>query len=192
MNTPAHIAINSFVLGRGRFARFAWPVAFGALLPDLPMLFFYAYQRGWLQLPERAIWSHAYFMPQWQTFFDAFNSLPLIAFAAFFAWRAKRPTWLACLASMALHCVADLLLHNEDAHGHFWPFSDWHFRSPVSYWDPRRHGALFVWLELAATVASCVALWRRGGSWRAIGGVTGALTASGIAFALLMWSGLGP
>lgn len=192
MNTPAHIAINSFALGRGPFARLAWPVALGALLPDLPMLVFYAYQRGWLQLPERAIWSQAYFMPQWQTFFDAFNSLPLIALAAFFAWRARRPAWLACLASMALHCIADLGLHNEDAHGHFWPLSGWHFRSPVSYWDPRRHGAVFVWLELAASVASCVALWRRGGSWRAIGGATGALYAAGFAFALLAWSGLGP
>ena len=191
MNTPAHIAINSYLLGRGRLARLAWPVAFGALLPDLPMLVFYAYQRGWLEAPERAIWSQAYFLPQWQALFDAFNSLPLIALAALFAWRAKRPAWLACLASMALHCVADFALHNEDAHGHFWPFSAWHFRSPISYWDPRRHGTIFVWAELAASIAACAALWRRGGSWRVIGGITGALYAGGVAFALWMWSGLG-
>jgi hypothetical protein len=190
VNTPAHIVLNAYVLGRGRFARFAWPIAFGALLPDLPMLLFYAYQRGWLRVSERAIWSQTYFLPHWQTFFDAFNSLPLIALGAFFAWRTKRYAWLACCASMALHSVADLLLHHEDAHGHFWPLSAWRFRSPLSYWDPRHHGAIFVWLELAASLAACVLLWRRGGSWRAIGSVGGALYAAGIGFALWMWSGL--
>ena len=191
MNTPAHIAINSWVLGRGRFARFAWPVAFGALLPDSPMFLFYVYQRGWLRMPEGVIWSRTYFLPQWQTFFDAFNSLPLIALAAFIAWRARRDAWLALLASMALHCAADLLLHNEDAHGHFWPLSAWHFRSPVSYWDPRRHGEVFVWLELAGSAGASIALWRRGGSWRPIGAVTGALYAAGIGAALWLWTGLG-
>jgi len=189
VNTPAHIALNGFLLGRRGFARSPWPIAVGALLPDLPMLAFYAYQRGLRGAPERTLWREIYFQPQWQAFFDAFNSLPLIALAAFFAWRAKRPAWLACLASMALHCAADLLLHNEDAHGHFWPFSAWHFRSPVSYWDPRRYGAIFAALELAATLAACVALWRRGGSWRAIGAGAGALYAAGVAFALWMWAG---
>jgi hypothetical protein len=191
MNTPAHVAVNAFLLGRGPFARLAWPVALGALLPDLPMFAFYAYQRGWLAVPERVIWSQAYFLPHWQAFFDAFNSLPLIALAAFFAWRAGRPAWLACLASMALHSVTDLALHHEDAHGHLWPFSDWRFRSPVSYWDPRRHGALFAALELVTSLGACIALWRRGGGWRAVGASAGAAYAAGAAFALWMWSGLG-
>ena len=190
MNTPAHIVLNAYVLGRGRFARLAWPIAFGALLPDLPMLLFYAYQRGWLSVPERVIWSQTYFLPHWQSLFDAFNSLPLLALGAALAWRTKRTAWLACFASMALHSSADLLLHHEDAHGHFWPLSAWRFRSPVSYWDPRHYGAVFVWLELAASLAACVALWRRGGSWRAIGSVGGALYAAGIGFAVWMWSGL--
>ena len=187
MNTPAHIVLNTFALGRGRFARFAWPIAFGALLPDLPMFLFYAYQRGWLRAPERAIWSQAYFLPHWQTLFDASHSLPLFAVGALFAWRAKRPAWLACLASMALHSVSDLLLHNEDAHGHFWPLFAWRFRSPVSYWDPRHHGQVFALLNLVALIACSVALWRRGGSWRWIGGGGFACMAAFALFALLQW-----
>ena len=190
MNTPAHIVLNAYVLGRGRFARFAWPIAFGALLPDLPMFLFYAYQRGWLSVPERVIWSQAYFLPHWQSLFDVFNSLPLLALGAALAWRTKRTAWLACFASMALHSCADLFLHHEDAHGHFWPLSAWRFRSPVSYWDPRHYGRVFAALELAASLAACALLWRRGGSWRAIGSVGGALYAAGIGFALWMWSGL--
>ena len=187
MNTPAHIVVNAFLLGRGRFRRFVWPIALGALLPDLPMFGFYLYQRGWLRLPERLIWSQAYFLPPWQTLFDAFHSLPLIALAACCAWRAKRPAWVACLASMALHAIADLLLHHEDAHRHLWPLSDWRFRSPVSYWDPRHHGQLFMALQLAAMLASSVALWRRGGASRWIGGGTLALGAAFGAFALIQW-----
>jgi hypothetical protein len=190
MNTPAHVALNAFLLGRGRFARFAWPVAIGALIPDLPMFAFYAYQRGWLHVPERVIWSQAYFLPQWQTFFDAFNSLPLIALASVFAWRARRLEWLAGLASMALHCIADLALHHDDAHGHLWPLSGWRFRSPVSYWDPRHHGAWVGALEVVASLAACVALWRRGGSWRVIGAGVGALYAVGVGVALVVWSRL--
>lgn len=190
MNTPAHVALNAFALGRGRFARCAGPIALGALLPDLPMFAFYAYQRGWLRVPDRVIWSQTYFLPQWQTFFDAFNSLPLIALAALFAWRARRPEWLAALASMALHCVADLALHHDDAHGHLWPLSGWRFRSPVSYWDPRHHGVWVGALEVAASLSACVALWRRGGAWRAIGAGTAALYAVGVAVAVAVWSGL--
>ena len=154
------------------------------------MFVFYAYQRGWLATPERAIWSQVYFLPEWQAFFDAFNSLPLIALAALVAWRTGQAAVLACLASMALHCLADLALHHEDAHGHFFPFSDWRFRSPVSYWDPRRYGMIFGAFELAASLFACAVLWRRGGAWRTIGGGTAALYAAGIAFALWMWSGL--
>ena len=190
MNTPVHVVLNAYLLGRGRFARFGWPIAFGALLPDLPMFFFYAYQRGWSSVPERVIWSQAYFLPHWQTFFDAFHSLPLIALAALFAWRTKRHALLACLASMALHSVADLLVHHEDAHEHFWPFSAWRFRSPVSYWDPRRYGRAFLAFEFAALVASSAALWRRGGSWRWIGGGGIACMGAFVGFALLNWSRL--
>lgn len=187
MNTPAHVVLNSFVLARGRFQRFVWPVALGALLPDLPMFGFYLYQRGWLALPERAIWSQAYFLPHWQRLFDAFNSLPLIALGAFFAWRARQAVWLAFLASMALHCAADLLLHHDDAHGHLWPFTDWRFRSPVSYWDPRHHGMLFAMLELAAALVASVALFRRGGSARWLGAGAFACYGAFLVFAALRW-----
>jgi hypothetical protein len=191
MNTPAHVVLNTFVLARGRFRSFVWPLALGALLPDLPMLGFYAYQRGWLALPERAIWSQAYFLPHWQRLFDAFNSLPLMALAALFAWRARRPAWLACLASMALHSASDLLLHHDDAHGHLWPLNDWHFRSPVSYWDPRHHGSHFAVLELAASLAASALLWRRGGASRWVGGGGLACYGAFLVFAALRWGAHG-
>jgi hypothetical protein len=41
--TPAHVVLNAFALGRGRFAAHPWAIALGALLPDARMLAFYAY-----------------------------------------------------------------------------------------------------------------------------------------------------
>jgi len=47
-----------------------------------------------------------------------------------------RPTWMALTASMFLHCLADFPLHTEDAHRHFWPFSDFRLDIGISYWNP--------------------------------------------------------
>ena len=64
---------------------------------------------------------------------------------------------------MALHAAADLLVHADDAHRHLWPLSDWRFASPVSYWDPRHHGAWFAPVECVAALAMLAAVRRRAG-----------------------------
>ena len=81
MNTPAHALINLALLGRVTPPAAVLGVLLGGLLPDLPMLVFYAAER--LQgTPEAVIWSERYFAPEWQAFFDAPNSLVLIAAGA--------------------------------------------------------------------------------------------------------------
>ena len=155
------------------------------------MLAFYLYQRVVAANPESFIWGHAYFEPGWQAFFDVFNSLPLIGVAGLIAWRAGSAVWLALFASMALHCLADLPLHNEDAHAHFFPLSTWHFRSPVSYWDPRHYGLVSAAAEALFVAGGALALMRRRGSrpWRVMGAVTlGLYLVLGV-FALSVWVG---
>jgi len=56
LNTPAHVALNALVLGRGRFAPHWLAITASALVPDLPMVGFYAYQRFGLGTPEHVIW----------------------------------------------------------------------------------------------------------------------------------------
>jgi len=189
MNTPAHVAFNALVLGRGRFQPHWLAITAGALLPDLPMVGFYLLERVGRGTPERVIWGQLYFDPGWQSLFDAFNSLPLIALAALFAWRAGATQALAFLASMALHCLADLPLHREDAHAHFWPLTSWRFLSPVSYWDPRHGGAFFLASELALLLAAPFVLRRRSRAWGWVGGVTLAASVGFGAFAAVHWSG---
>jgi hypothetical protein len=187
MNTPAHVALNALALGRGRFQHHWLAITAGALLPDLPMVGFYLLERVGRGTPERVIWGQLYFDPAWQSLFDAFNSLPLVALAAFFAWRTGQTAALAFLLSMALHCLTDLPLHREDAHAHFWPLTSWRFLSPVSYWDPRHGGLLFLGAELALLVAAAFVLGRRSHAWGRVGWATLAATAAFVAFAALAW-----
>ncbi len=190
MNTPAHIILSAVVLGRGRTRAHWLSITAGALLPDLPMFGFYLYQRFGLEQSERIIWSVRYFDPSWQQFFDLFNSLPLIVVGAAIALSRRSRAALAFFLSMALHVAGDLPLHREDAHGHFYPFSNWHFESPVSYWDPAHHGLIFGSIELVGVLVGSLLLIRRGAPWRYVGLTTLGVYGLFAVFVLRTWAGL--
>lgn len=191
MNTPTHVVLNALVLGHGRWRPHWLAITGGALVPDLPMVVFYLYERIVLGTPERVIWSTRYFDPGWQTFIDVFNALPLIALGAFVAWRARASTWLAFFASMAVHCVIDLLVHREDAHAHFFPLSSWRFVSPVSYWDPRHYGAVVGLVELVLVFGGAAVLIRsyEHRPWQVIAGLVLLFTLVPALYALSLWMG---
>jgi hypothetical protein len=149
------------LLGRGPHPELLAPIAVGAVLPDSPMLIFYAWERGVLGTAERVIWSSSYWDPGWQAAIDSLNSLPLIALGLLLSWRLGAPRMLALFASMALHCLCDLAVHHDDAHRHLFPFSDWRFASPVSYWDPAHHGRIFAGFEIVGVLVGSAWLARR-------------------------------
>ena len=161
MNTPGHAVVNLLVLGRRDRASLFAPIALGAILPDLPMMLFYLYQKTWLGTPERTIWSESYHEPGWQGFFDIFNSLPLLALAALVAYAMKLPRVLALFASMMIHAFCDFFLHHDDAHRHFFPFSERRFASPVSYWDPRYYGAIVSSIEIVVVIVGAIWLFKQ-------------------------------
>jgi len=68
--------------------------------------------------------------------------------------------WAFGLAAL-LHALCDLPLHNDDGHPHFWPFTDWVYASPVSYWDPDHHGFAAGLAEAGLSVAVSIILLRR-------------------------------
>ena len=191
MNTPTHVVLNALVLGHGRWRPHWLAITGGALIPDLPMVVFYLYERIVLGTPERVIWSTRYFDPGWQTFIDVFNALPLIALGAFVAWRARASTWLAFFASMAVHCLIDLLVHREDAHAHFFPLSSWRFVSPVSYWDPSHYGAVVGLAELVLVLGGAAVLMTcyKHRSWRVIAGLVLLFSLVPAIYALSLWMG---
>ncbi|NJN75473.1 MAG: hypothetical protein HC796_03580 [Synechococcaceae cyanobacterium RL_1_2] len=158
MNTPAHVIINLLCLGREENQGIIPSVVVGAILPDAPMFVFYLIEKIIKQTPEDIIWQEAYYDRGWQNFIDLFNSLPLILLALTWSlYLGSKVGTLLCL-SMVLHLLGDLPLHHEDAHRHFFPFSDWRFISPISYWDPRYHGLMVAKLEILSVIASSILL----------------------------------
>jgi len=185
MNTPAHALLNLALLGSGSGRGYTRPILWGSVLPDLPMLLFYLWQRIAMGAPEAVIWSERYFDRGWQDFFDVFNSIPLAVLGLGIGFATKRWGGVAFFASMLLHQAMDLPLHREDAHRHFLPFSDFRFESPVSYWDPTRFGA---WASLAeaALVAGCATLlWPRFPKPRVRAILVGLAVLQALAWALL-------
>ena len=167
MHTQTHALINSVFLGKNQDRKASVAILAGALLPDLPILLFYLNHHFILHTSEREIWTESYFLPShWQTLTDLFHSFPLIALSFLFAWSMRKRlsssrTIRLFFASMFLHSLFDFPVHHDDAHRHFFPFSDWKFYSPVSYWDPRYFGAWGAVLEITTSLFFLWILWRR-------------------------------
>ncbi len=165
MNTPSHLIINLAVLRRVEDPHLTWPILVGALIPDAAMFVFYGWAKLIARLPEAQIWSEAFFSPQWQNVFAVGNSIPLAVGGMAIALWLKQPAAIALFISILLHCLEDLPLHHDDAHRHFFPFSDYRFVSPLSYWDPNHHGAIVALLELLLVIGATVYLFPAIQSW---------------------------
>lgn len=160
MNTPSHVLISCAAVG-SRPAGRLWPSLVGGALPDAPIYLFFVYEKLLLRVPEHLIWSRDYFVSPIRPVLDALHSLPLIllALGVALALRNDILKWLSW--SLLLHACADFPLHHDDAHRQFFPFSDFRFASPVSYWDPRHHGAWGASFELVVTAVCVAVLFRR-------------------------------
>ena len=152
MNTPSHLILNLALLRRPVTPVMTWPILIGAIIPDAALFVFYAY----------------YSQP-WQDIFAVGNSMPLGLLAIALSYYLKRQ-WLGFVgASMVLHHLADLPLHHDDAHRHFWPLSSVRFISPISYWDADHFGRLGATLELVLVLLATAYLLPRLSSRRSQG-----------------------
>ncbi|MEM9151583.1 MAG: hypothetical protein AAGB19_14170 [Cyanobacteria bacterium P01_F01_bin.3] len=160
MNTPAHAVFNLALLGRKNKPEWNPLIIWGALIPDLAMFGFYALLKL-ANIPERQIWSVEYYRPFWQNTFDLFNSIPLALVGMAIALYFSRTAIAVLFGSIILHCIQDLPLHADDGHRHFWPFSQFRFESPVSYWDPNHYGMIAGPIELILMVLVSIYVFRR-------------------------------
>lgn len=161
MNTAAHVVINSALLGGNKRPTLVVAILIGSLVPDLPMMAFYAWSKFITKASEQVIWTELYFQQEWQDFFDVFNSIPLIVVGIGLFFLLNRQWLTAFFGGMLFHAFADLPLHQQDAHRHFFPFSDWRFESPVSYWDPAYHGDIVSAIEAFLVLSGVVFLYRK-------------------------------
>ena len=162
-------------------------VLLGSLAPDLAIfaLFFWSKVQ---KIPEKTLWQDLYFSEPMLTVTAITNSLPLYFFVLLIAllisllhdkprnaieppdttlratrlWQLISRSALALFAFAAItHLFGDFPVHAADAHPHFWPFSDWRFHSPVSYWDHRPYGNVFSYAEAVLGIALSVIIFRR-------------------------------
>ena len=161
MNTPTHLLVTGVVFTQKNAWRVNAAALTGAIVPDVFIYLLYVWARLIRGLPEMVIWRDVYWQEPWQMLGAISNSVPL--YAAVFAiglWR--RWTLVSIFAGAALlHMAMDFFVHHDDAHRHFWPFTDWKFRSPVSYWDPAHYGGVFALFEASLGIACVLLLWRR-------------------------------
>lgn len=148
MNTPSHAILNLTLLGKTIYPQTNLIIVLGGILPDIPIFIFYGWAKLIAKIPENKIWSEAYYDPIVQDLVALFHSIPLavigLIIAIFFEWKMIQ---VFCL-SLILHSLLDLPVHNDDAHRHFFPFSNYRFISPLSYWDPKHYGNIVAFVEI--------------------------------------------
>lgn len=161
MNTPAHVVFNLAILGRKARSQWSPLIIWGALIPDLAMFGFYLWLSLGTDMPQRQIWNEEYFRPFWQNIFDFFNSIPLALLGLGAMLYAKRTGIALLFASIVLHCLADLPVHHDDGHRHFWPLSHYRFESPISYWDSAHYGNIVGPLEQGLMLLASIYVFRQ-------------------------------
>lgn len=160
MNTPSHVVYNLLALGRRDRAGIILPVVVGAFLPDLPIFMLYFVEKVIRNTPERVIWRETYFSDFWQNWIDVLHSFPLDLMGLGVTLWVKSQWGMLFFSSMFLHALADFPVHHDDGHRHFFPFSNWRFASPVSYWDPRHYGQIVAPIEIISVIVGCIYLAR--------------------------------
>ena len=162
MNTPAHLLIGAAVFARPAKGATLWAALLGSLLPDLSLYVMAGTSLYVLGIPGHVVFDQLYFSPAWQTVFAIDNSFILWGLAlAIGLWCGWRLLSVAASAGL-LHLSMDFLLHAGDGRPQFWPFSDWVFHSPVSYWDSTHHALWVVPISIAICTAAYAVLWKRG------------------------------
>ena len=153
MNTPGHYILNLALLGKTIAPRDNVAIAIGAILPDVPIFVFYLVAKYIYKMPEGKIWSEAYYEPVWQNLVALFHSIPLALIGAVAFYLLDGELGVILCISMVCHSLLDLPVHNDDAHRHFFPLSNYRFISPFSYWDTNHYGRTVAFIEIALVIA---------------------------------------
>ena len=161
MNTPSHLVINLALLSQTLAPNTLWAISVGAILPDVPIFIFYAVAKGIYQLPEKQIWTEAYYQSMVQFWVALGHSFPLaiVGLVVSLYWRSG--LGITFFASIIGHFLLDIPVHNDDAHRHFFPVSDFRFISPLSYWDVRHHARWVAAGEFLSVLALTPLVWQR-------------------------------
>lgn len=160
MNTPTHIIASLAALRTKDNSEFNKSIIWGAIIPDSVIYIFFVWEGIIMGNDQRTLWDELYFTDFWQYAVDIFNSFPIVLGLLAVSYLIKKK-WLQYLSwSMLIHLALDVLVHNDDAHAHFLPFTDWKYISPISYWDPEHYGDILSAFEAVLFIVLSVMLYR--------------------------------
>ncbi|MBK1988622.1 hypothetical protein A0J48_013915 [Sphaerospermopsis aphanizomenoides BCCUSP55] len=159
MNTPSHAILNLVIFNQQIRTQSSLAILIGAVLPDIPIFVFYFLMKFVYRLSERQIWSEVYYQPFWQAVVSTFHSIPLALLGILIGHIANWQVIEVCFISMVLHSLLDLPVHNDDAHRHFFPLSNYRFISPFSYWDVNHYGRIVALVEILLVLAASIYLF---------------------------------
>ena len=165
MNSPTHTLLALALLSKRGKTKRNWAVILGSLIPDAAIWLWAPYQSFIKGVSGEEMWRELYFAPPMQNLIAYFNSIPIYAGLAVLGYIMRAKVWGKLLLVFALaaltHMATDLPVHNHDAYRHFWPFSDWRFISPFSYYEREHHAGWVSLLESVIALTSIIVLWRR-------------------------------
>ena len=167
MNTPTHLLISAAVLARspdnpvkperGHYL----VILLGGLVPDLAIFFMFAWERLIMGVSETGLWRDVYWQEPWQSPVTLGNSAPLYGLIVLGGILYRKTLAIVFGLAAFLHILFDFPFHHDDAHAHFWPFSNWRFHSPISYWDADHYGTYVSLVEFVLAMCLIYILWRR-------------------------------
>lgn len=160
MNTPSHYVLNLWLLGTTVAPHATVAITLGAILPDAPIFIFYGVAKWIYRLSESEIWTTAYYQPFWQNIIALSHSIPLAAIGALVCWYFGAKLGTIFCISLVFHSFLDLPVHHDDAHRHFYPFSNYRFISPFSYWNPKHYGNIVAFVELSLVAIASLFVWK--------------------------------
>lgn len=180
MFTQTHLLIGAAIFARPGRPAVALAGLMGALAPDSDVWAMFIVER--LQGASGCeVFHYRYWEQPWTTLQMLLNSIPaylvlitlgLASLLPSGVWSRRIALIVIVFASSALlHVAIDFLLHHDDARAQWMPLTDWIFRSPVSYWDPRYYGRIFMTFEMGLGIALAVSIglrFRSGRVWAAV------------------------
>ena len=133
----------------------------GALFPDTPTYVFFLVCGVILGYSGEKMWDDMYFNSGWSIPITLTHSLIiwpiLIALSSYFGWKFMR--WFSI--SALFHTMVDFCVHTDDAYRHFYPFSNWKFKSPISYYNPAEWGVYVGAFDSILVIALLIYLYTR-------------------------------
>lgn len=165
MNSPTHSLLALALLSKRGDKKRNWAIFLGSIIPDAAIYLWAPYQRFVNGVSGKELWGELYFAEPMQNLIAYFNSIPIYAALAVLGYVARAKIWgkmvLVFALAALIHMATDLPVHNHDAYRHFWPFSDWRFISPFSYYEREHHAGWVSLVEAAIALISIFVLWRR-------------------------------